>query len=465
MFFIELVRSFTYYKITIRKYEGDKGMYRWRLLIIPVLTFMMLLLTGCMGVESQSENLAEQNTKVKITFWDDNAGPQRTPIWNELIKTFERENPTIDVEYIGLPKDYAKSKFDAAIASDDMPDVASVYTSWLPEFSHREALLPLDPYFENWSEKDKINKKAIEFSRRIVEDQKLYGIPYTQNFDILWVRTDLFKEAKVEAPETWDEFFSAVETLTDKSSERYGYSLRGGAGGAFQLQRMMYAYSGIEDYFQDGESTINDSKHVDFLEKYFGLYQKYTPKSDITNDYKAMLANFDTGVAAMIQHNIGSYAEHSKALNLNQFQAFPLPKSINGQYVVEDGNTIGISIFKGTKHPDEAWKFVQFLSSKEAQQLWNKTAGQIPTHKDVLKEGWVNELSHIKISRQVYGDKETILYEPPFYLPEYRTILNTIVDPGIQEVLSGQMTIEDFLDMWANAMETAQKQYEDSFEN
>ena len=444
-------------------------MLRRRIVTTPVLALTIiiaLLLTGCKGVESQSNDIAEKaGEKVKITFWDDNAGPQRTPIWKELIKRFEIENPTIDVEYVGFPKDYAKSKFDAAIAAEDMPDVASVYTSWLPEFSHRDALLPLDSYFENWREKDKINKEAIEYNKRIVNDKKLYGIPYTQNLDILWIRSDWFKDADLKMPETWDEFFNAVEILTDKSNGRYGFTIRGGAGGSFQLQRMMYAYSGIESYFKDGKSTINDQKHVEFLKSYFGLYQKYTPKSDITNDYKAMVANFDTGVAAMIQHNIGSYAEHSEGLNLDQFQAIPLPKSINGQYVAEAGNTIGISIFKGTQHPDEAWEFVRFLNSKEAQNLWNQTVGQIPTHLDVLNEDWLKGSPHIQISAQVYDDQETILYEPPFYLPEYRTILNTIVDPGIQEVLSGKNTVEDFLDEWAIAIETAQKQYEDKFSN
>ncbi|HZH60441.1 MAG TPA: sugar ABC transporter substrate-binding protein, partial [Metabacillus sp.] len=72
---------------------------------------------------------------------------------------------------------------------------------------------------------------------------------------------------------------------------------------------------------------------------------------------------------------------------------------------------------------------------------------------------------HIQVSTQVYGDKETIQYEPPFYLPEYRTILNTIVDPGIQEVLSGKMTVENFLNKWSSAMETTHKQYKDQIEN
>ncbi len=92
---------------------------------------------------------------------------------------------------------------------------------------------------------------------------------------------------------------------------------------------------------------------LSFLRSTFELYQKNTPKSDITNDYKEMIAGFDTGVVAMVHHNIGSFGEHSKAFEPEQFQAIPLPKTEDGRYVAEGGNTINMSIFKTTKNPDE----------------------------------------------------------------------------------------------------------------
>ncbi|MEO2076791.1 MAG: sugar ABC transporter substrate-binding protein [Bacillus sp. (in: firmicutes)] len=419
-----------------------------------------VLLTGCYGKESSSQKSTEKTDKVTITFWDDNSGPQRTPIWRELINHFEKENPSIDVKYVGLPKDSAKATFDAAIAAEDTPDVGSVYTSWLPEYSSREALLPLDSYFSIWSDRDKINKEAISFNKQIVDDHKLYGIPYTQNLDILWIRSDWFKIAHLNTPETWNDFFQAAATLTDPAKKRYGFTIRGGAGASFQLQRMMYAYSGIKASIINGKSTINDPKHVEFLKRYLSLYQHYTPKSDITNDYKAMLASFDTGVAAMVQHNLGSYAEHSEVLTPEQFQAVPLPKSVRGHYTAEAGNAIGISIFKGTKHPQESWRFVQFMNSKFAQSYWNRMVGQIPTNVDVLNEEWIKKAPHIRTAATVYSDPETTLYEPPFYLPEYSRILYTIVDPSIQAVLSGKMTVEELLDQWAGAINEAQKQYD-----
>ncbi|WP_404330108.1 ABC transporter substrate-binding protein [Mesobacillus maritimus] len=428
--------------------------------ILALTMAMGLLLTGCgRGDSIFNGNAMENEEEVQITFWDDNAGPQRTPIWEELIERFEKQNPQIDVVYVGLNKDSAKSKLDAAIAANNTPDVASIYTSWLPEFAEREALLPLDYYFDLWSEKNMILEKEIDFNRTIVKDQKLYGIPYTQNLDVLWIRKDWFEEEEVKAPETWDDFFHAVETLTDESKDRYGYSIRGGVGGSFQLQRMMYAYSGIQDYIKDGKSTINDPKHIEFLKRYFALYQNYTPKGDVANNYRTMLAGFDTGKIAMIQHNLGSYGEHRDFLKPHQYQAIPLPKSIEGVHVAEGGNTIGLSIFQETDHPNEAWKLVRFLNSAEAQSYWNKTVGQLPTNTSVLSEKWLLEAPHAQMAAKVYDDPETIFIEPAFYLPEYRSILNSMVDSSIQKVLSGEMTVEDLLAEWANAVEEAHKRY------
>src|SRR5699024_4873405 len=119
-------------------------------------------------------------------------------IWEGIIENFEAENENIKVEYFGLPKDDAKSKIDAAIAAKDVPDVASIQTSWLPEYSIREAFLPLDDYFAESELNGKINQGTIDFNKKIVNDGKLYGIPYTQNLDIMWIRPDLFAEAGIE---------------------------------------------------------------------------------------------------------------------------------------------------------------------------------------------------------------------------------------------------------------------------
>src|SRR5690348_7966828 len=69
--------------------------------------------------------------KVTITFWDDNGGPERTPIYQHLIAQFEQQNPDIAVKYVGIPIDSVQQKYDTAIAGGAPPDVGGATTSFL----------------------------------------------------------------------------------------------------------------------------------------------------------------------------------------------------------------------------------------------------------------------------------------------------------------------------------------------
>ena len=422
---------------------------------------LILLLSSC-SKETSKEKIVDSSVpkEVTLTFWFDNAGPSRTAIWKELITAFEREYPHIHIEYEGFVKDIAKTKFNSAIAMYEAPDVASIYTSWLQEFAYREALVPLDSYFEEWIERDEIDASIIEYNRSLSPDHTLYGLPYTQNLDVLWVRKDWMEQNHITNIETWDDFFYTVQAFTNKEKQKYGFSIRGGEGSSLQLQRMMYAYSGISTYIENGESTIDDPRHVEFLKKYLSLYNKNTSKNDIVKDYKEMLVDFESGAVGMIQHNIGSFEEHRQVLSSTQFQALPLPKSTNGHYVAEAGNTMDMVMFNSTEHPEEAWAFISFIASPKGQSIWNEHVGQLPTHEDVLQEDWVQRLPHLQTALSVYNDPNTIMYEPPFYLIAYNTIRFTIVEPGLQEVLSGTKTIEQFLKEWSEAVEYEYSQYE-----
>lgn len=420
---------------------------------------LSMLVAGCGGKDASSQS-GKSGEKVTITFWDVNAGPDRTPYYEEVIKRFETANPNIHVEYVGLPKSAALQKINAAVSANDCPDVSGVGTGWMADLTARGALLALDPYFEKWNEKDKINKAVLDTNRRVAGDGKLYQMPNTMNMECMWYRADWFKEAGLKAPETWDDFFAAVQKMTDKSKNRYGYSIRGGNGGSFQLERDIMAFNGDPTYIDaNGKCTINSPKNVEFVKKYLGLYQEYTPKSDVTNGYKEMVAGFDTGAVAMIQHNIGSYSEHSKALKADQYMALAMPKAANGKYLQVAGNTDGYGVYKSTKHPEEAWKFVAFMCSKEIQSYWNEKIGQLPTNVAVFDDQWTKDLPHTKMAAALLKDPNLIFYDNPSFLPDYRAILDQVVDPGVQSVLTGKTTVEEFLNEWAAAIEKSNAKF------
>jgi len=427
--------------------------------ILISLLGLCMLFSGC-GKEAEVIETAAAPKKVNIVFWDENAAADRTRYYKVLIQKFESENPDIHVEYVGMPKKVAKLKINTAIATNELPDVCGVQSSWIAEFYDKNVLLKLDPYFNKWEEKDEILSTVIDANRALAKDGKLYQLPNTMSLEILWYRKDWFDQAELKPPKEWDEFFADVERMTDREKGRYGFTIRGGDGAGMQLLRMMFAYSGYKDFFTaDGRCRINDPKHVEFVKKYLGLYRKYTSTSDITNGYQEMIAAFDTGSVAMVQHNIGSYASHKKFMLPGQYEALILPRAQDGSIMQEANNVDGYGIFKMTHHPEESWRFISFLCSQSSQSYWNKSIGQIPTNKESLKESWVQELPHMQLAAEILSSPKLKFYEPPMYLPNYRSILDS-GSPGIQAVMTGQKSVKKFLDEWAGAFEQAKKKYD-----
>ena len=397
---------------------------------------------------------------VTLTFWYENAGPARTPYIQELIARFEKDNPDIKIEYSGFSNSDAKSKLDVAVASLQTPDVSGLQLDWLTGSVTNGALEPLDAYFNKWAEHADQNDKIISLLRSYDAKGGLYMLPNTTNFTpTYWIRSDWLKQKNMKVPQTWDEFFSVIQKMSDVKNGVYGYSIRGGAGAAEQLIDYLYGYSGIDKMFTaDGQSTINDPKNVEALTRLASIYNVYTPQSDITNAYKEMVAAFDSGTVAMIQHNLGSYSEHSKALGEDQFEAFAPPAGASGKRIVSSMPT-GFCIYKNSKHKDAAFRFISYLCSKDAQSYFNQKIGQMPVNTKVINEPWLTQAQRIKVALTAMSDKNTALIVKPQYLPDYSTISNQQATPDFQAVLAGKMTPKVMLDRWAQTLTSARKEY------
>ena len=425
-----------------------------------LLGILLVSLTGC-GESPQSAVKSGLNGKPRTTivFWNENAAADRTAYYQELIQQFEQENPDIRVEYVGLPKKAARLKINTAITTNELPDVCGVQSAWIAEFCNKGVLMNLDPWFDQWEGKDDLLSSVIAGNRRLAKDGGLYQLPNTMGLEILWYRSDWFAEAGIAPPTDWDSFFQDVEQLTDASRGRYGYTMRGGDGAGLQLLRTMFAYSGFTQFFDaNGKCVINDPVHVSFLQRYISLYRRNTPTSDITNGYQEMVAAFDTGQAAMMQHNLGSYGSHQRSLAPAQFAALLLPRSLKGTIVQEANNVDGYGIFQSTKHPEAAWRFVSFLCSAKAQSWWNERIGQIPVSHQALADEWVSKTPHMRLARQALESDKIRFYTPPMYLPEYRKIVDGS-DAAVEQMLMGNLSPQAFLDQWAQKFEKAERAY------
>ncbi|GAA3622972.1 sugar ABC transporter substrate-binding protein [Lentzea roselyniae] len=403
---------------------------------------------------------AGQDGPTTITFWDNNGGPGRTPIYQELIKRFEAANPDIKVEYVGIPSSSVQQKYDTAIAGGSTPDVGGVTTSYLAHLVGQDALEPADDRVEGGPLKGKLLSGLLETVRQTAPDGKLYAVPASGNLDVIWYRSDRFAEAKISEPSTWDDLVKAATQLTKPAENQYGFTIRGGAGSVFQLLSEAYSYSGIEKFYDGGKSTVSDPRNAELVRKVAELYKKATPEADVNNSYTQMVAQFTGGTVAMMHHNLGSTADVMKALGPERVSAMPLPKGPSGKRTVVPNPTDGFAVFKGSKNRDASWKFVEFLTSAESNGYWNEKVGQIPANTDVRGAEWIQKNPAVKMALGVLEDPATVIVPAPVYLPEYSSITKTDTEPLYQKVLLGQMSAQEFLDQLAAKLTTAQQEWE-----
>ncbi|MBB2909804.1 multiple sugar transport system substrate-binding protein [Streptosporangium becharense] len=427
---------------------------------LAVLATALLLGSGAAACGSGESDGGSSGGKTSITFWDDNGGPARTPVWQHIIAEFQKANPTIEVKYVGIPIAQVQQKYDTAIAGGGLPDVGGVSTAMLSSLVAQKALDPVDDRISGGALNGKLNEQVVNTVKATVPDGKTYMVPMSTNMGIFWYRTDWFKEAGLEAPKTWDDFFSATEKLTDTAKNRYGFTIRGGAGSIAQMLEVVYGQSGITEIFDaSGKATVNDPKNVAALERLAGLYKKVTPEADVSNDYAKMVAQFDGGNIGIMQHNLGSYQDHLKTLGADKVAAMAVPKADNGVQAILSNPVSGIGVFAAGEKKDAAYKFAEFAASKAMNSYWAEKTGVLPANTEVNDEPWIDGLQHISTAVKVLNDPATKVVQMPYHLPEFNAITKTDMEPEFQKVLQGNLTAKAFLDAFAAKLTEAQASY------
>jgi len=396
--------------------------------------------------------------KVTLTFWDHSGNPTRAEKYRELVKDFEATHKNIEVDFLELPSDSAFEKIQTSIAANQAPDLAALSGAEVAPLSAQNALLDIDDQFNASPLKDELDAALVDGTRQDARDGKLYALPYTLTYGILWYRTDLWKGAGMaDGPATWDTFYEGTKDLSKDG--QYGFAMRGGAGGPYQFLQAIYAQSGVKQLFDDkGVSTLDDPANVEALKRYAALYKTATSDADLGYGFPEMVAAFDGGTVATMQHNLGSYAEHKKALD-GKFAGLPLPAAADGTHNVITDPVPAFSIFKQSKHPEESWEFLQYLMGADANGALNETIGQIPANTESRKAEWLGKSQSVSTARKWIEGDDVNLISPPTYLPDFATILTNTMEPDVQNLLLGKLSAEDCLKHWAEVMTAAQQKY------
>lgn len=421
------------------------------------ITLILLALIVSMSVlfAAGAAEKGAKDDKIKLTFWAEFITPERTEYVERMAKEYEKLNPHVSVEVTPLP-DKADKKILTAYEAGQGPDIFLSSGPDVTSQANGGYIIPLNDFFESWDDHGRILGSAIDTVKDLdmSGEGNLYYIPNGISVTVIWVRTDWMQEAGLSGIKTWDDFFLAAEKMTDKANRRYGVAIRGGAGGAKFLERQMYAYSGLNSLFdENGICTLNDPKHVEFVDRYFNMYRKFTSEGDLNYGWTELSASFDSGHSGMIIHNLGSAADHVKAFNndLTKFEAIGMPLNHRGtsmNLMLQPG---GLTISSTCKHPEQAFDFVKFMTTGDVVSEYAQKWGVIPVDTKVLESAaWIQDTPWFKASADLLLDENTLFYNQYAWLPGRNALYNQI-DTESQYIMVGQMTAQEMLDNWAKA--------------
>lgn len=398
--------------------------------------------------------------QITLSLWMSFAPAERQESVEKVVAEYEAEHPNVKVDITYLP-DGGLEKARPAYAAGEGPDVYRVGID--PEFIKAGYVIPLNQYVDSWEGRENMLESAINYAKSYdtTGAGNLYYMPIGATVTTFWVRSDWMKEAGVDI-DTWEHFFEAVPAMTDKSQEKYGLAIRGGSGGMLFLEAMMYSYSGLTSLFdENGKTTINDPRHVEFVDKYLGFYNKCTAEGDIGYDYIALSAAFDAQKAGIIIHNLGSANDHLNAFDgdMTKFEAKGMPLNEGGTSVNPMKADDGFMISSSCKHPDEAFELIAKFSQGEGLSEHCRQWGNIPMNKEVLEQAeWLKEYPWFKAAADLLLSDTTVFYDGYVWLPNRKNILNEMQTYS-QEVMVGQMSAQEFLDIWA---EKVQQDYDEN---
>jgi multiple sugar transport system substrate-binding protein len=232
-----------------------------------------------------------------IVFWTTEDLPERMEVQRGIAEAFTEETG-IQVEVTAVAEDDLPNLMITNAASGDLPD--AVFHGL--DFAHGWAAEGLiDPEAANEVVEelgpDTFSAPALELAT--VDDQ-VVSVP-GDGWGMLTVyRSDLFEEAGLEPPETFEQILTAAEALHDPNNNMNGITLATDPADVFTQQTFEYLAlaNGCNMVDDSGEVTLGSPQCAEAIEFYTTLVNDYSPGGAQTVD--TTRETYFAGQAAMI---------------------------------------------------------------------------------------------------------------------------------------------------------------------
>lgn len=347
---------------------------------------VIILLSGCTRNKSN-------NSDYLLTYWS-STNPYEIDLARELVAQWNEMRPDARVKLQPLPEGRSGEEvLIIAAAGGTAPDVCSnVPPIIVPLLAQAEALVPVDQFSDGREYlAERIPPEVL--STFIALDGKLFQIPWKGNPIMVQYNTGILKEVGFEGlPLTWTEWDSLAalvsgDTDGDGRDDRWMADINIIA----EWRQRLFDFYPFFIAASGGQTLLTDNRKINFdneiTSNIFEFYANgfrngwYANSIWIGDQYlRGRMAAHITG-----PWNI-AHTERFKPEGFEyDFAPIPVPDDFSGdKYTFGDPKSIGI--FSTSEHPDEAWEFVKFLTSPQADKRLLEICSQLPLRKELLTD-------------------------------------------------------------------------------
>ncbi|MFH0766533.1 MAG: extracellular solute-binding protein [Bacillota bacterium] len=269
-----------------------------------------------------------------------------------------------------------------ANSADQQPDAALGISAWIPnEYGMRGMLYDMRQA-EGFEQT--ISVFNPEQLIPMVYDGKLYGLPETENFFVMFYRKDILDQLDLDVPNTWDDVLSMLPVL-----RRYGMSFyiplsntsslkSFDATGPFinQFEGQIYAEDGLSAAL-DNENTI---QAMTFMTD---LYREYSMPYQVPSFFNSFrYSNIPIGIGdfGMYLQLMNAASDISGLWNIALIPGIEHevlnPETDVMETVINrsmSGAQQASVIFEKSNKKEEAWKFLSWWMSTDTQIMFSET--------------------------------------------------------------------------------------------
>ncbi len=276
----------------------------------------------------------------------------------------------IKVKFSVMPDE---NKLVLANAADAQPDLAmGIHTNLSYQLTLRDAVYDLRQ-FDDFEQMLDIYQEGALIP--FIHDEGVYGLPDTQNFNVLFYRKDILDKLDIPVPNTWDEVISILPEL-----QRYGMNFFVPLAYANSYKTFdtttpfIYQFEG-DLYDENGMKTVLDNdRSIEAISFMTDLFSIYSMPMQVPNFYN----HFRYGMLPIGIGDFGVYVQLMYAApelkGQWDIQVIPGIENEDGEILrYATGPGQGMTIFNKSDKKNAAWQLMKWWMETETQVEFDRT--------------------------------------------------------------------------------------------